>query len=264
MTAVPWPFVVLVGVLGLAIGSFLNVVIYRVPRGESIAFPGSHCPLCSKPIKARHNVPLVGWLMLRGKCASCAAPISARYPLVEVGTSLLMVAITLRFGFSIDLPAYLFFAAVAITLALIDLDLRKLPDTIVLPAYIVASLLLIPSGAAAADWHPAARAAIGIAALSAVYFALLVACPKGFTSGDIKLAGLLGLYLGWMSWGAILIGAVVGLVVGGLTAMTCSVIRPKRTVIAVAYGPCMIAGAATALFVTVPVLGWYVSLLGAA
>jgi leader peptidase (prepilin peptidase)/N-methyltransferase len=264
MNTVPWPIVALIAALGLAIGSFLNVVIYRVPRGESIAFPGSHCPLCSEPIKARHNVPLAGWLALRGKCASCFAPISARYPLVEVGTAALMVAITLRFGLTAELPAYLFFAAVAITLALIDLDLRRLPDTIVLPAYVIAALMLMPAGAASGDWHPALRAVLGMLALSAVYFALQVASPNVFTSGDVKLAGLLGLYLGWISWGAILIGAVVGLAVGVLAATTLSVIRPKRAAIAVAYGPCMIAGAATALFVTVPVLGWYASLLGAA
>jgi leader peptidase (prepilin peptidase)/N-methyltransferase len=207
---------------------------------------------------------VVSWVLLRGRCRDCEQPISVRYPLVEAGTAALMVAITMRFGLTAQLPAYLFFAAVAITLALIDLDLRRLPDTIVLPAYIVAALMLMPAGAASGDWHPAVRAVLGMLALSAVYFALEVASPNVFTSGDVKLAGLLGLYLGWTSWGAILIGTVVGPVVGVLTVTTMTVVRPKRATIAVAYGPCMIAGAATALFTTVPVLDWYATLLGAA
>ena len=102
------------GVLGLLIGSFLNVVIYRVPRHESLLFPSSHCPDCDSPIKARHNVPVFGWLVLRGKCASCRVPISARYPLVELGTGVLFAAMTLRLGVSAYLPAYLFLAAIGV------------------------------------------------------------------------------------------------------------------------------------------------------
>jgi leader peptidase (prepilin peptidase)/N-methyltransferase len=264
MSTTPWPFLVIVAVLGLAIGSFLNVVIYRVPRGESIAFPGSHCPNCQSEIKAHHNIPVLGWLMLRGRCASCAVPISKRYPLVEAGTAALMVAITLRFGLSAELPAYLFFAAVAITLGLIDVDLRKLPDTIVVPAFVVAILLLLPAAAASGDLHAITRGLIGAVTLSAIYFALQIAAPSTFTSGDVKLAGLLGLYLGWLSWGAILIGAVAGLVVGGISATAVGRFGPKHRTLALAYGPCMIAGAASALFVTVPLLTWYGALVGAA
>lgn len=95
MIALP-ALLLVVGLLGLAIGSFLNVVIYRVPRGESLVRPGSHCPSCDAPIKAWHNVPVVGWLVLRGRCAACRAPISGRYPLVELGTAALFVLVTYR------------------------------------------------------------------------------------------------------------------------------------------------------------------------
>src|SRR5262245_30967441 len=104
---------VLVAVLGLLVGSFLNVVIHRVPRGESLLRPGSHCPRCLTPIRPWHNVPVFGWLVLRGRCAACHERISVRYPLVELGTSALFVAVTVRFGFTVELPAFLYLAAIA-------------------------------------------------------------------------------------------------------------------------------------------------------
>ena len=139
--------VFLVALLGLAIGSFLNVVIYRVPRGESLISPASQCPSCGAAIRARHNVPLFGWLVLRGRCADCRTPISFRYPLVELACALLFVAVTLRFdhlGLLSALPAYLYFGAIGIALALIDLDVQRLPNSIVLPSYPVIAALQGP------------------------------------------------------------------------------------------------------------------------
>jgi leader peptidase (prepilin peptidase)/N-methyltransferase len=224
MTSVPIFFAVLVGMLGLAIGSFLNVVIYRVPRGESIMSPGSHCPRCNVAIKSRHNVPVLGWLVLRGKCAACRAPISVRYPAVELGTAVLMTTITVRSGFTAQLPAYLFFAAVAITLALIDVDLRKLPNVLVVPAYVVAILLLAFASLSSGEWARLARGAAGLVVFGVVAFGFKVAWPHRFTLGDIQLAGLLGLYLGWLSWAALVVGAAAGMLVGAL-ALTIPLLR---------------------------------------
>jgi leader peptidase (prepilin peptidase)/N-methyltransferase len=253
----------LIGLLGLVIGSFLNVVIYRVPREESILFPGSHCPACNSAVKARHNVPVLGWVALRGKCASCRSPISVRYPLVEAGTGLLYVAVTLRFGLSVELPAYLFLAATGVTLAMIDFDIRRLPSSIVLPAYLVSALLLLPAGAADGAWWPAGRGIIGAVTLSAIYFTLALAYPGGVTFGDVKLAGLLGLYLGWLSWSAILVGAIGGLLLGGVGGTALNAMRSRDGSIALALGPCMVAAAGAALFLTTPLIGWYASLAGA-
>lgn len=264
MTA-PLPAVALAGVLGLAIGSFLNVVIHRVPREESLIEPGSHCPSCDTPIKARHNVPVLGWLVLRGRCASCAAPISPRYPLVEAGTAALFMAITLRFGLSLQLPAYLYLAAIGVTLAMIDFDVRRLPDSIVLPSYVVSVLLLMPAGAVDADWWPAGRALAGMVALWAVYFALALAYPNGLNLSDVKLAGLLGLYLGWLSWGAVLVGAFGGFLVSGVggAALLATGRTPSRGA-AVPLGPCMLAAAGASIFVAAPLGEWYGSLLAMA
>jgi leader peptidase (prepilin peptidase)/N-methyltransferase len=258
----PWVFVALIGLLGLAIGSFLNVVIYRVPREQSIVFPASHCPSCDTKLKSRHNVPVLSWLVLRGKCAFCREKISVRYPLVEAGTTGLFVAITLRFGLSVELPAYLYLAAIGMTLAMIDFDMRRLPDTLVLPSYVIAVLLLMPAGAMSGDWLTAGRAFAGMAALAAIYFALTVAYPHSLDFGDVKVAGLIGLYLGWFSWAALLVGAIAGLAIVAIGGSALVVGRHNdRGAYAIAFAPCLIAAGVLALFITVPLSSWYGSLL---
>ena len=144
----------LASVLGLAIGSFLNVVIWRVPRGESVVSPPSACPSCGNPISPRDNVPVVSWLLLAGQCRHCHERISPRYPLVELGTAVLFGLTAWRFGLAWELPAFLYLAAITVALALIDIDVHRLPNSIVLPSYVVAGVLL--TAAALLD-HDAGR-----------------------------------------------------------------------------------------------------------
>jgi leader peptidase (prepilin peptidase) / N-methyltransferase len=255
------PAYLAIGVLGLAIGSFLNVVIYRVPRDESIVKPGSHCPSCSAPVRSVHNIPVVGWLMLHGKCATCAERISVRYPLVEALTAVLFVAVTVHFGFSALLPAYLYLTAIAIALAAIDFDVQRLPDAIVLPSYIVGVLLLMPAGAATDDWHAAERGLIGMTALFAVYFALALAYPGGMGFGDVKLAGLLGLFLGWLSWGSILVATFGAFLLGGTVGIGLLAARRATRKSAIPFGPFMLTGAFLALFFAGSASSWYGDLI---
>jgi leader peptidase (prepilin peptidase)/N-methyltransferase len=249
------------GALGLAVGSFLNVVIYRLPRAESLLRPGSHCPHCRAAVKPRHNVPVLGWLVLRGRCADCRRAIGVRYPLVEAGTAVLFIAVTARFGLTLALPAYLYLAAVAVALAAIDLDVRRLPNAIVLPSYPVCALLLAPAVAAHRDWSSAARGLAAMAVLWTFYFALAFVYPGGMGFGDVKLAGLLGLYLGWLGWSSVLIGAFAGFLLGGLAGVALLVTGRARAKTAIPFGPPMLAGAMLALFAAGPVAGWYGSLL---
>jgi leader peptidase (prepilin peptidase) / N-methyltransferase len=256
----PWPALVLLGLTGLVVGSFLNLVIYRVPRDESILMHDSRCPHCQTMIKRRHTVPVLGWLALRGKCASCHATIGSRYPLVELGTAVLFVAITLRFGMSSELPAFLYLAAFGVAVAAIDVDFRRLPDSIVLPSYVVCVLLLMPAGAAQGDLWPAERAVIAMALLCAFYFTLAIVYPGAMRFGDAKLAGLLGLYLGWLSWGAVLIAAIGG---AGIIAVRGAIVRNNSSSAprVAAVAPCLVAAAVLALFVAVPLSGWYTTVL---
>jgi leader peptidase (prepilin peptidase)/N-methyltransferase len=248
------------GLLGLAVGSFLNVVIYRVPRDESLVRPGSHCPRCDAAIRNRHNIPVLGWLLLRGRCADCAAPISARYPLVEAGTAVLFVAVAAKFGYSWELPAYLYLAAIAVALAAIDIDLMRLPDKIVLPSYAVAPILLLPAVIAEHSRDAAIRGLIAAAVLYAGYWVLAV-LPKGMGGGDVKLAPLLGLYLGWLGWSSVAIGAFAGFLLGGLAGVLLMAMRSATGKTRIPFGPYMLAGAFLAVFAAAPIADWYVNFL---
>ncbi|MEU4244025.1 prepilin peptidase [Actinoplanes sp. NPDC026619] len=248
------------GLLGLVIGSFLNVVIYRVPRDESLVRPGSHCPHCGNAVRNRHNIPVLGWLLLRGRCADCAAPISARYPLVEAGTAVLFVAIAAKFGWSWELPAYLYLAAVSIALAAIDIDLMRLPDKIVLPSYAVAPLLLLPAVLAEHSWAAAVRGLIAAALLYAGYWILAV-LPKGMGGGDVKLAPLLGLYLGWLGWSSVIVGAFAGFLIGGVAGVLLMAAKVATRKTRIPFGPYMLAGAFLAVFAAAPIADWYANLI---
>ena len=252
------PLLVLVGVFGLVIGSFLNVVIHRVPRDESLVRPGSHCPSCGNPVRPRHNVPVLGWLLLHGRCADCAAPISARYPLVEAGTAALFVAVAARFGWSWELPAFLYLAAVAIALALIDVDVMRLPDSIVLPSYGVAAALLVPVSLLAGDLRDVLRGLIAAVLLYVFYFLL---CFFRLGGGDVKLAPLLGFYLGWLGWGAVAVGAFAGFLLGGVAGSMLLALRLASRKSRIPFGPYMLAGAFLAVFAAAPLSDWYSAVL---
>jgi leader peptidase (prepilin peptidase)/N-methyltransferase len=253
--------VISIGVLGLVIGSFLNVVIYRVPRDESVVRPASHCPECATPIKGWHNLPVVGWLVVRGRCAHCAAPISVRYPLVEAGTAALFVAVTLRFGFTAQLPAYLYLTSIAVALAFIDVDAQRLPDVIVLPSYIVGVVLLMPAGAVGDDWWSAVRGLAAMTLLFALYLTLSMAYPGGMGFGDVKLAGLLGLFLGWVSWGSVVVATFSAFLLGGVVGVSLLLARRANRKSAIPFGPFMLAGAFLALFFAGTASSWYGDLL---
>lgn len=238
--------VVAAGVLGLAVGSFLNVVIHRVPRGESLLSPASRCPSCGARVRARHNVPVLGWVVLRGRCRDCGGPISARYPLVEAITGVLFAAVTWRL-LTIDQPwavaAYLYLAAAGVALAVIDGEVKRLPDVIVLPSYVVVALLLTVAAAGAGDWGPLVRAAGGAAVTFAFYLALALVQPAAMGFGDVKLAGVLGALMGYLSWSALVVATfgafLLGAVVGVLLIATS---RGGRKT-ALAFGPFMITAA---------------------
>ena len=230
----------LAGVLGLVLGSFLNVVAYRVPRGESVVSPPSACPRCGTPIRNRHNVPVLGWLVLRGRCYDCELPISPRYPAVEAATGLLFALVGFHFA---DRPmllaAYLAFAAIAVALALIDLDVHRLPNVIVLPSYPVLGVLL----ALGVGGDALLRAASGAALLFGFFFLVAVVAPGGIGFGDVKLAGVVGGMTAAVSWGAFLTGAFGGFLLGAIAGVLLMLGRRASRKAAVPFGPFMLLGA---------------------
>ncbi|GIH05529.1 prepilin peptidase [Rhizocola hellebori] len=247
------------------VGSFLNVVIHRVPRGESLIHPGSHCPACGTPIKPWHNVPVLGWLVLRGRCANCGSPISVRYPLVELVTAVLFAAVTWRLaGLSLGsaIPAYLYFTAIGVALAAIDLDVRRLPNAIVLPSYPVLAGLLAISAAWQHDWWPLLWAVVGGLALFGLYLVLVLIYPAGMGFGDVRLAGIVGGVTAYLSWSVFAVGAFAGFLLGAVAGLAVIAARRGDRRTALPFGPFMIAGALLAIFVGEPVAAWYLDLLG--
>ncbi len=256
---------VIIALLGLAIGSFLNVVIYRVPAGLSVVRPASRCPACAAPIRGRHNIPVVGWLVLRGRCADCRADISARYPLVELGTGVLFVLVTLLLWVRAQLPlapALLYLAAVGVALALIDLDVHRLPNSIVLPSYPVLAVLLVAASLWSGDWWALGRAAIGACALFAFYLLIVLVYPAGMGWGDVKLSGLLGAVLGYVGWAALWVGAFAGFFFGAVVAVVAMSLGRAGRKTALPFGPFMILGAAFGIVLGGWVGGLYIGTLG--
>jgi leader peptidase (prepilin peptidase)/N-methyltransferase len=254
--------VVAAGILGLLIGSFLNVVIHRVPLGESVVRPRSRCPQCGAELKERDNVPVVSWLLLRGRCRSCQAPISVRYPLVELGTGLLFAAVAWWCGLSWQLPAFLYLAAIGVALSAIDLDVRRLPDAIVLPSYPVVLVLLLLPAAVEGRWSDLLHAVLTGAALYSFYLVLRLVYPAGMGFGDVKLAGVLGMYLGWVSWPLAIVASFAAFLIGGVVGVVVIVVTDGGRKTKVPFGPFMILGTFLALFFGQPVVDWYASAIG--
>lgn len=229
--------------VGLAVGSFVNVLVWRVPRGESVVRPRSHCPRCQAGIRPRDEVPVVSWLLLRGRCRACGTTISLRYPLVETLTAAVFVVLALRLADQPSaIPAFWWLGAVGVALALIDLETRKLPDVLTLPSYAVGIVGLSLAALATEGHTPWLRALLGCAALYACYFALAFAYPAGMGFGDVKLAGLLGLYLGWLGWASVIVGAFAGFLLGGVVSIGLVLAGRAGRKSAIPFGPFMLAG----------------------
>ncbi|TAL24985.1 MAG: prepilin peptidase [Frankiales bacterium] len=254
--------VLAVALLGLLIGSFLNVVVHRVPRGESVASPPSACPGCHAPIRARDNIPVLSWLLLKGRCRNCGIRISARYPLVELGTAALFAVMAVRFGYDWALVAYLYLAAVGLALALIDLDCKRLPDVLTLPSYPVAAVLLGTAALLGSDSGDLLTALLGGLAMFALYFALCFAYPAGMGFGDVKLAGVLGMYLGWLGWGPWAVGLFLGFFLGGAFGIGLILVKRGGRKTAVPFGPFMLLGVLIAVLAGTELASGYADLTG--
>ena len=235
---------------GLLVGSFLNVVSYRLPRHESLVFPGSQCPSCGTAIKPYDNIPVLGWLLLRGHCRSCHGKISARYPLVEALTAALALAVVLAKHSAHDIALGLALIAVLVPVALIDFDHRIIPNKITLVAAIGAVAIgLITAPAKVPEQLIAGAAAGGFL----LVFAL--AYPRGMGMGDVKLAAVLGLFLGRSVAVAILGGVLAATVLGAAIIARTGVREGRKT--AVPFGPFLALGGVIALFAGPALVHWY-------
>jgi leader peptidase (prepilin peptidase)/N-methyltransferase len=242
---------------GLLIGSFLNVVVWRVPRKESVVAPSSHCPECGTPIAPRDNVPVLSWLLLRGRCRQCRTRISVRYPLVELACGVLFAAIGARFAHSWALPAYLVLGAGLLAISLIDLEHFIIPNRVVYPLGFMAVPLLAFAAGLEGHWWWFARALVGAACAFAALFAIHVASPGGMGFGDVRLSFVLGLYLGYLGALDVVFGIFLGFAYGAVVGVALMAIRRHGRRQHIPFGPYLAAGTLTIVLAGGPILDWY-------
>ncbi len=242
---------------GLVVGSFLNVVAYRVPQGRSVVRPGSACPACGTAIRPRDNLPVVSWLILRGRCRACGTRIPLRYPVVELGSGVLFAATALLVGPSWTLPAYLWFVGVTLTVVLTDLDHHLIPNRILYPGTAVGAALLLGGAALEGDagaWLRGTAAGLGT---FAVLLGLAMAARGGFGLGDVKLGFLLGLFTGYVGWGHAVLGLVLAFLLGGVVAILLLVTGRRGRKDAIPFGPYLVVGSYAAIAFGDRILSWY-------
>ena len=262
--------VLLLGILGLLIGSFLNVVIHRVPEGQSILRPRSACPACGAQIRPRDNIPVLSWLLLRARCRDCGEPISVRYPLVEGSTGVLWavlgwwamgsaapdsdVALAL-------LPLLLVLVSAGVALTMIDLDHHRLPNAIVLPLYPVTIAGLLLAGLLTGRWPWLAAGAGALVWLVVVGLPWLVSGGRGMGFGDVKLAPVLGVTLGWWALSSAVVGLFLAFGLGAVVGISLMAARRAGRKTALPFGPFLLLGALLGLFVGPAVSDAYLGLL---
>jgi leader peptidase (prepilin peptidase) / N-methyltransferase len=248
--------------VGLVVGSFLTVVIYRIPRGESIVAPGSRCPSCGTPIRPRDNIPVLSYVVLRGRCRHCGARVSPAYPLTEAATAALFVgAAVVHDELFVAILVALFLAAM-VALALIDARWRIIPNRIVYPC-LVGGLVAVVVGDLAGWGVDAVQGLIGLGLYAGPLLLVALAVPRGMGMGDVKLVALIGLVLGSLGLEYVAVAAGVGILAGGLGAVLALAVLGMGRKQQIPFGPFLAGGAATAALAGVPIADVYLSLLGA-
>lgn len=245
-------------IFGAIVGSFLNVCIFRIPEGKSIAYPASHCPKCRAPIMWYDNIPVLSYLILTGKCRRCGEPISFRYPVVEFLTGLMSLAAFVKFGPTLPYLIYFAFIASLIVITFIDLDHQIIPDVISLPG--------IPIGFIASFFLPDItykESLIGILAGGGILYIVaagyeLLAKKEGMGGGDVKLLAMIGAFLGWKG---VLFTIFSGSLIGTIIGVALMVAQGKDSKYAIPFGPFLSMGALLYLFFGEPVIYWYLGIL---
>jgi leader peptidase (prepilin peptidase)/N-methyltransferase len=248
---------IVLGIFGLLIGSFANVVIYRVPEGRSIVRPPSGCPACGSRVRTRDNIPVISWLVLRGRCRDCHAPISLRYPAVEALVGALFVGVGLRFGISWTGVGEAALAAGLVVLAFIDLEHLLLPKKIVYATLTVVAVVFVAGAATGTQWHPLLVAAISAVVPWALFFVINFVSPRAMGFGDVRLALLIGFGLGWLGAGYAFLGFIVASVLGSVVGVTMIALGKAGRRTPIPFGTFLAAGAVVAVLAGAPVVNWY-------
>ena len=242
---------VLAGIFGAIIGSFLNVVAYRLPRGESLSHPPSRCPNCGAPVKPYDNIPLLSWLLLRGRCRNCANPISARYPIVEAGTGLLCALVVIVKGAEAEAIIGIVLVFILVPVTLIDLDTTTIPNKITYPGFVVGVILV----AVLLGTDELVESLIASALAGGFLFVAWFLYPRGMGLGDVKLAFVMGIYLGKAVAPAMFVAFIAGALVGGVIIARMGVAQGRKA--GIPFGPWLALGGVVGLLAGDEIVDWY-------
>jgi leader peptidase (prepilin peptidase)/N-methyltransferase len=249
--------VVSLAVIGLFVGSFLNVCIWRIPRGQSIVFPSSRCPSCEAPIKPWDNIPVLSYAILGGKCRNCGVSISARYPLVEAANASLYLLVFWRFGPGWHLPVYLAFVSSLIVITFIDLDFQIIPDRITLPWIplgLLAGSFVAPDPFSREVMLGWSTSLIGAALGFGLFYLIAVVSRGGMGGGDVKFMAGVGALLGWKG---VLLTTFSGSLTGSVVGILLIRLKGKGRKTKIPFGPFLTLGAIVSLFFGEEILAWY-------
>lgn len=245
--------------LGLVFGSFLTVVIYRIPAGESVLRPRSRCPSCGTPLRSVDNVPVVSWLLLGGRCHTCGANISAVYPLTELATGVMFVGVALWFSDPWQAALLAPFLGVLVAISVIDIRHKKIPNRLVYPSVVLAAAFIVVADLAGGGLD-ARSALVGFLAYGLGLLVIAVIAPRGMGMGDVKLAALIGLMLGSVGLESVAVAAGAAVLFGGVGAIVALLGGASRKT-GLPFGPFMAAGAAVATFAAEPIADAYLRLV---
>jgi leader peptidase (prepilin peptidase)/N-methyltransferase len=258
----PAVYCVALAVLGLLAGSFLNVVIYRLPQGLSMVGPGSSCPVCRHPVRPYDNVPVLSWMLLRGRCRDCRTVIPLRYLLVEVVTATLFVVAGWRFGLSPYTGAVLVLMAGGVALFTIDIEHHRLPFAITAATGLVSGAALVVDGLIH-GFDPAPTAMLSLLVWLTVYGTIwLATAGRGMGLGDVALAPVLGMVVGWLGWGASLVGLMSGFVLGAVVGVVLLATGRASGGTRIPHGPFLLSGASVGMFAGESLWEWYLAVFG--
>ena len=244
------------GLFGLLFGSFVNVIIYRVPKGESIVTPRSRCTTCDRQLAWYENVPLASWIALRGKCRTCKAPVSARYPLVEAMCAALCAAVGARFGLHLISVAYVAFTLGLVAISFIDFDTKLIHKKVFYPLLAICFVLLVAATAEVAEWNRLGDAVVAAVIAFLVFFVINWIYPRGLGFGDVRFSFLLGLMLGWQRPLVAFTGLFLGFLFGAVIGTAGAVISKAGRKAEIPFGPFLAAGAYVAVLYGLELTDW--------
>ncbi len=252
--------IILAGIVGLAIGSFVGVVVDRLPRQESVVSPPSHCVACSAPIHTYDNIPVVSYVVLRGRCRVCGAHIPPRDLILELCTATLFALVAWRSASVWAVPAYCVLAASLVAVSAIDIEHMRIPTPLIYATAAIGAPLLILASAGTHRWSALLSAVVSGAVAFAAFFALYFAVPKGIGFGDVRLAGLCGGFLGWIGYREAIVGFLLSFILAGLPAIALLAMHKVQRRTQIPFGPFLAAGTMISVLFGVQIVHAWVKL----